>query len=245
MNRTQLIAYSLRYAGSTARIARALQRNEAYQPSSQTPTAVTILDANYPVRLKKLAHPPYVLFLDGDVDCLSDVSIGVVGSRQMQAYAARSTQALIASLPKHWVVVSGMARGVDGCAHEAALNQGLRTVAVLGHGLDLCYPREHHSLFKRIAAQGCLVSQYPPRTPLEKFRFVERNHVIAALSDALCVMQAGEKSGTMSTVNAALECGIDVHCLPYRIDEVQGLGNNRLIQQGAYILTKVDELIKL
>ncbi len=245
MRKDQLIAYSDKYHGSSSLIKRALLRNEPYQKIETHDSIISILDEDYPWQLKRLSEPPYVLYLKGNVELLHQPKIAIVGSRVMGQYAQKATQQMIQQLRQHFVIVSGLAKGVDGCAHLSALQTNTATIAVLAFGFNYLYPKEHQFLLNEIIHKGLVLSQYPPHTPIEKFRFVERNRVIAALSDKVCVMQAGLKSGTMSTVNAALDCGIDVHCLPYHWDEFEGEGNNLLIQQGAFILTKFDELIKL
>jgi DNA processing protein len=245
MHRNQLIAYAYRYLGSNTLIKKALLVNEPYHQVSEPFNCITILDLNYPNELRRLSDPPYVLFLKGQQEILHKKKIAIIGSRKMCSYAKIMTDRLIASVSSNYVVVSGLAHGVDGCAHQCALQYKIGTIAVLAFGFDTMYPKAHLSLAQDIECNGLLISQYPPHTPIEKYRFVERNRIIAALSDVVCVMQAGIKSGTMSTVNAALDCGIDVFCLPYHVDEPYGEGNNLLIQQGANILTNFNDMIKL
>jgi len=245
MHTEQLLAYSEKYLGNYTQIKQAILRCEPYLRPQFSAQAITILDPRYPTHLKRLSEPPFVLYTQGNLEALKRCKLAVIGSRDMCTYAEHATKRMIQELNQHYAIVSGLAKGVDGCAHQSAIQNNTITIAVLGFGFNYMYPQMHCTLAETIRETGLLVSQYPPHTPIEKFRFVERNRIIAALSDKVCVMQAGLKSGTMSTVNAALDCGIEVYCLPYRYDEIEGKGNNLLIQQGAFILTNFDELIKL
>ena len=140
-------------------------------------------------------------------------------------------------------VVSGLARGIDGEAHRGALDGGGPTVAVMGGGLDIIYPTEHRSLSERIAAKGCLLSEYPPGVKPARYTFPERNRIISGLSRAVVVVEAGERSGTMITVGTALDQGRDVYAVPGDIDRSSTRGSNRLLRDGAGIVLSAAELI--
>lgn len=140
-------------------------------------------------------------------------------------------------------VVSGLARGIDGEAHRGALDGGSPTAAVMGGGLDIMYPPEHSSLAERVAAKGCLVSEYPPGIKPAKYTFPERNRIISGLASAVVVVEAGERSGTMITVGSALDQGRDVYSVPGDIDRSSTRGSNRLLRDGAGIVLSPEELI--
>lgn len=201
---------------------------------------VCIGDALYPNALYELKKPPYVLFYRGNIGLLNKPTVSVVGSRYPSLYAKEMTQKLVYQLKQDFVVVSGLARGIDTISHESALD--FFTVAVLGCGIDVIYPPENASLFQLMGESQCIVSEYPPKTRPKKHYFPFRNRLIAALSPQLYVMSAGLKSGTMTTVNEALMLNRHVICLPHPIDMPSGKGCNQLILEGADILTSVDGL---
>lgn len=242
MKREQLLAYSLKYHGDYAKIKVALVRNEPYIASAYKGSYLTVLDEAYPVSLRQLHDPPYVLYIRGRTDLLNLPCISIVGSRNHGSYSAEWTQKFVKHFASY-VIVSGMAKGIDGLAHLHGLAQG--TIAVLGAGIDIIYPKQNTELYHHIVQKGCVISEYPEGTTIQKHQFVARNRIIAALGSALLVMESHPKSGSMITVNYALDCGKDVYCLPYSLDMPEGLGNNLLIQQGANILTNPPELTKL
>lgn len=242
MKREQLLAYSLKYKGDYAKIKAALRRNEPYVLSDYKGSVLTLLDEAYPQSLKQLHDPPYVLYIRGRTDLLNLPCISIVGSRNHGPYSAKWTQLWVAYFA-NYVIVSGMAKGIDGLAHQHALSQG--TIAVLGTGIDVIYPKQNSALYYALVQKGCVISEYPEGTAIQKHQFVARNRIIAALGNALLVMESHPKSGSMLTVNYALDCGKDVYCLPFSLDMPEGLGNNLLIQQGANILTNPLELTKL
>ncbi len=242
MKREQLLAYSLKYKGDHRRIKAALLQNETYEVRDYKGKFLTLVDANYPQSLKQLHDPPYVLYLRGRIDLLNLPMISIVGSRNHGSYSAEWTKKCVEHF-RAYVIVSGMAKGIDGLAHVHALRQG--TIAVLGCGIDVIYPRQNTELYHMILKMGCIVSEYPEGTAIQKHQFVARNRIIAALGQALLVMESHLKSGSMITVNNALDCGKDVYCLPFSLDMPEGQGNNLLIQQGANILTNPLELTKL
>lgn len=242
MKREQLLAYSLKYKGDHRMIKAALLRNDHYEHCDYKGSFITWVDDAYPQSLKQLHDPPYVLYLRGRIDLLNLPMISIIGSRNHGSYSASWTQKCVEHF-KDFVIVSGMAKGIDGLAHTHALKQG--TIAVLGCGIDIIYPKQNTNLYHLIAKMGCIISEYPEGTPIQKHQFVARNRIIAALGSVLLVMESHLKSGSMITVNNALDCGKDVYCLPFSLDMPEGQGNNLLIQQGANILTNPLELTKL
>jgi DNA processing protein len=200
----------------------------------------------YPARLGGLEDAPPVLFVEGDISALSPMaSLGVVGSRECSPYAAgvgREISARAAAAGA--VVVSGLARGIDAACHQAALAVG-RTVAVLGHGLGFTSPASNRSLRRDIVARGgAVVSSWPARQPPERWTFPRRNRWIAALSDIVVVAQAGERSGALITAREALELERPVYVVPGRLgDNMEG--GLRLVQDGANVISSIDELVAL
>ncbi|MEI7668417.1 MAG: DNA-processing protein DprA, partial [Erysipelotrichaceae bacterium] len=226
---------SLKYCGDYAKINQAITRNEAYELSDYQGKYLCILDENYPSSLRCLKQAPFILYYEGNRELLNQACIGIVGSRNIKPYGKAMAELWTNTLSKKYVIVSGLAKGIDAVAHQAALH-GLSTIAVLGCGIDYVYPSENTSLYQLIKSSGCIVSEYPGKTPPLAHHFPYRNRLIAALSHSILVMQADLRSGSMITVNYALDLGKDVYCIPYRCTDLEGLGCNLLIQQGAYIL---------
>ena len=199
----------------------------------------------YPPLLSELHDPPANLFVRGDGGPLSEPGVAVVGARACSAYGAQVARTLARELASAGlVVVSGLARGVDGEAHRGALEGGGRTVAVLGCGIDRDYPRSHAELARRIVASGAVVSEYPPGVEPAPWRFPARNRIIAALSLATVVVEARERSGALITADFALELGRDVFAVPGEITSGLSAGTNDLLRQGAAPLTAVRDVLE-
>ncbi len=194
-------------------------------------------DPGYPLCLLDLTHPPLVLFAKGRLHDFAG-AVGVVGTRRPSSYGLEATRWIAETLASHGChIVSGLAEGIDGEAHRSALAVGGKTTAVLACGVDVCYPSKHFRLYEEIIQSGgLLLSEYPPGDGIARHRFPQRNRIIAALSRALIVVQAGEKSGALHTADAALDLGRDVYAVPGPITSVLFRGSNRLLQQGAQIL---------
>lgn len=207
---------------------------------------VTAFDKEYPERLKNIHGMPYALFYKGEwIFEKEAVNIGMVGARRCSAYGETMTLKFAERLAELGIhIISGMARGVDGIAHRGALNVSGKTCAVLGCGVDVCYPKEHRGLYEDIAAHGCMLSEYPCGTAPLARNFPARNRIISGLSDLLLVMEAKEKSGSLITADLALEQGKDVYALPGNVENELSRGCNRLISQGAGILLGLEELIE-
>ncbi len=199
----------------------------------------------YPEQLMNIPDPPAVLFYRGKFSPADlPFAVAVIGSRRCSLYGRKTARRLSMELSRAGVcVVSGLARGIDGEAHRGALDGGSPTAAVMGGGLDIMYPPEHNSLAERVAAGGCLISEYPPGTKPAKYTFPERNRIISGLSSAVVVVEAGERSGTMITVGTALDQGRDVFAVPGDIDRSSTRGSNRLLRDGAGIVLSPEELI--
>jgi len=202
-------------------------------------------DDGYPSRLLDIDNPPPVLYLCGEVLPEDEWAVAVVGTRRVTAYGRQVTEKIARSLARSGVtLVSGLARGVDGVAHQSALEVGGRTLAVLGTGVDRIYPPEHRHLAQKIMANGALISDYAVGTPPEARNFPPRNRIISGLSMATVVVEAGAKSGALITANFALEQGREVFAVPGNIISSSSKGTNWLIQQGAHPLLDPDEILE-
>ncbi len=198
----------------------------------------------YPATLLHLADPPPVLFVRGRLELLGRDSVTVVGSRRATARARDFAERLGARLAGAGAcVVSGLALGVDGAAHRGALGVGGDTVAVLGTGADVAYPRAHGRLFRDILEKGLLVSEFLPRTPALPHHFPRRNRILAALGRTTIVVEAGGRSGSLITVDHALDLGRDVWVVPGPIERAACAGSNRLLTEGARPLLSLEQLV--
>lgn len=170
-------------------------------------------------------------------------SVAVVGARRATAYGRKCAYEFAQQAVKHgWNVISGLAVGVDTAAHLGALDQRGDTVAVMAGSLEHCYPKSNERLFDQIAAEGLLLSEYPPGSALQRWQFVQRNRIVSGMSKAVIVAQAGVSSGSLITARYAAEQGRDVYCVPGSIYEPEYLGSHRLIQDGANILYDMEML---
>ena len=203
-------------------------------------------EPSYPKRLKHIPDPPAVLFYKGRLPAQNRVQVAVVGARECSEYGSFMARELGPQLARaDMVLVSGMARGIDGIGQMAACRNGGVSIGVLGCGVDICYPGQNRDLYDRLTGDGCIVSEYLPGTrPVSKF-FPARNRIISGLCDALVVVEAREKSGTFITVDMALEQGKDVYVVPGRLTDPLSKGCNRLIHQGAEVLVSVEEFVGL
>lgn len=202
----------------------------------------SIFDEGYPKRLLKTADAPMGLFVKGSLPGEDELTVSVVGTRKHSYYGEKQTMEFCKMIAGMGVpVISGMARGIDGIAQKTAIANGSKTYAVLGCGVDVCYPEEHIRLYEQIPQYGGIISEYFPGTQPAAGLFPLRNRIISALGDILLVMEAREKSGTLITVDMALEQGKEIWVLPGRVDDALSVGCNRLISQGAYILPTVNE----
>ncbi len=201
-------------------------------------------DEEYPPRLKEIDQPPPVLYVRGELTREDFWAVAVVGTRRATAYGRQVAEEIGAYLAQHGVtVISGLARGVDAVAHQAALRAGGRTLAVLGNGVDRVYPPEHRALAEQIVQRGALLSDYPPGTPPDAANFPPRNRIISGLAMAVLVVEAGEGSGALITAQFAADQGREVFAVPGSILAPQSKGTNRLIQQGARPLLSAQDLL--
>lgn len=196
---------------------------------------LTILDKRYPLQLQEIYSPPVVLFYQGDIELLdSKKLLGVVGARQCSSYALQAlTQLLPNVIQQQLVLVSGLAKGVDGLTHQLALKHHGKTIAVIGNGLDISYPSCNRALQTQIAHAGLLLSEYPLESRPLKYHFPLRNRIIAGLCQTVLVVEARHHSGSLITANLALQENRNVLALPGRINDINSTGCNELIAAGA------------
>ena len=218
--------------------------DEAARSDGTMPRALTRVDVGYPARLAEVPDAPATLHVRGALVDADALAVAIVGSRRATPYGLEVAETLAADLAARGVtIVSGLARGIDSAAHRGALRVGGRTLAVLGSGVDVIYPRENRRLADEIAARGALLSQFAPGTPPLPQNFPTRNQVIAALSLAVVVVEAAEKSGSLITARLAAELGREVLAVPGRITALESHGANRLIQDGAHVAMGWEDVV--
>lgn len=202
-------------------------------------------DSEFPANLLNIYDPPPVIYYRGALKREDLYSIAIVGSRKMTTYGKRVTRMLATELvEKGFTIVSGMALGVDGVAHEAAMEAGGRTIAVLGSGVDVIYPREHQNLYAEIIKHGAVVSTFPPGRAPERGNFPARNRIISGLSCGTVVVEAGEKSGALITADLALEQNREVFAIPGSIFSPLSAGTNAMIQKGAKLVYRTEDILE-
>ena len=206
---------------------------------------ITWQDPQYPYTLSTLHDAPYAIYLKGHLPDPSSCTVAIVGARACSPYGKRQTEAIASKLSAAGIgIISGMAIGIDGIAQHTILNHGGYSLAVLGCGVDICYPERHHALYRELEQCGGILSEYPLTDPPLRAHFPQRNRLISVMSDAVIVVEAREKSGSLITADFALEQGKDVYALPGPADSLLSRGCHRLIDQGAKILISPEELLK-
>jgi DNA processing protein len=245
---------SLREAGLGEKVSRSFVQSrqdinldfEMEQISKLGITVVTVIEENYPRRLKEIDQPPPVLFIKGELDHQDDWAVAIVGTRQNSAYGRQLTEELAGFLAiNHITVVSGLARGIDIIAHEAALKAGGRSIAVLGCGVDQIYPPEHRNTAQRMVKNGALISEYAIGTPPDGLNFPPRNRIISGMSLATVVVEAGETSGALITSTFAVNQGREVFAAPGFYYAPKSKGTNRLIRDGARPLLDFNDILEV
>lgn len=206
---------------------------------------VTYFEKEYPLRLKTIAAPPYAIYVKGKLPPEQRLTIAIVGARECSCYGQEMANVFAKELAQCGIpIISGMARGIDGISQKAALEAGGSSYAVLGCGVDVCYPKECWNLYNQLQLKGGLLSEQPPGTqPLARF-FPARNRIISGLADVVIVIEAKEKSGSLITADMALEQGKDVYALPGPINSLLSKGCHNLIRQGAGILVSPEDLLE-
>lgn len=200
---------------------------------------------DYPTNLKSLPDAPPILYIIGEITIQDELSIGIIGTRHATHYGRTVAEKLASEFALSGItIISGLARGIDSYAHQGALNKGGRTIAVLGCGIDIVYPPENRELMNKICEHGACISEFPIGTQPWKGNFPTRNRLISGLSKAVVVIEASERSGIFSTVQWALEQGREVFAVPGNITSETSKGVNRLIADGAQIITSAQDVME-
>jgi DNA processing protein len=222
-----------------------LSAAQAWRQGAGDRCVVVLGSAAYPTWLLQTADPPLLLYVHGDASALTQPSIAVVGSRNPTAQGSDNARAFARHLGDAGLtVVSGLALGIDGAAHEGALASRSPTVAVVGTGLDIDYPARHSTLGQRIVAQGAIVSEFAPGTPPLASNFPLRNRIIAGLTRGTLVVEAALRSGSLITARLATEAGREVFAIPGSIHSPQSRGCHALIKQGAKLVESANDILE-
>ena len=210
-----------------------------------TRDAIVLGDARYPAALLAAADPPLLLYVHGRIELLTKPAVAIVGSRNPTAQGLENARAFAAHLSgAGWVVVSGLALGIDGAAHEGALEGGAGTIAVVGTGLDIAYPLRHRALTARIAGRGLVVSEFAIGTPALPSHFPVRNRIIAGLARGTLVVEAALRSGSLITARLAADAGREVFAIPGSIHSPQSRGCHALLKQGAKLVESAADIVE-
>jgi DNA processing protein len=205
---------------------------------------LSIVDPHYPHSLQWIPDPPLVLYIHGSLLPEDGLAVAVVGSRKPSHYGKLMAQRLSTELVQHgFTVISGLARGIDSLAHQAALQAGGRTLAVLGSGINVTYPPENRRLAAAISQQGAVLSEFPLDTKPDRWNFPRRNRIISGLSLGTLVVEASTSSGTLHTARHALEQGREVFAVPGRADAPNSQGTNGLIKSGAKLVESIADIL--
>lgn len=239
----QILYYAIKYQGEWHKIKKALDQQEEWEKISYDGNYVTIFDEAYPSVLRNLRYAPWILFYEGNYNLLQKPAIAVVGGRVYDDYGEQQCKHVVSIIKQNYVIVSGMAKGIDAIAHTTALDHF--SIGVIGCGLDIVYPKENAQLYAWMKTKQLLISEYPKGSKPLAYHFPWRNRILAALSKGIVVIQARKRSGTMLTVNEGLELGIPIYCIPHRFQEPLGEGCNHLILQGAQILIEDQDIYEI
>lgn len=207
---------------------------------------ISIKSKEYPEMLKQIYDPPIAIYIIGEKQILNKMNIAIIGCRKCSEYGKNIAKQLAYNISKNKInIVSGLAKGIDVVSHIGTLQAREKTIAVLGNGLDTIYPKENISIAQEIIKTGgAIISEYPLGTKPERKNFPERNRIVSGMSKGIIVVEAKEKSGTLITVDFALEQGRDVFVVPGNIDSKNSEGTNELIKQGAKVITNYKDVIE-
>lgn len=226
---------------SYEKVKKSLELGEYEKPKPIKDHFISMLDPRYPGCLLDLEQPPVHLCFQGNIKILSLPRVAIIGSRVNSEYGAWITKQLVHRLHQNIVIVSGLAKGIDGIAHQEAIRSGKKTIGVIGSGLGVVYPKENMDLYRTMATNHLIVSEYQYDVGIKKHHFPARNRIIAGLCDVLIVIEAKIRSGSATTVMEALMLGKDIYCVPHRLSDELGAGNHLMIQEGANIIYDIDE----
>ena len=227
INREAILWYAIQYDGDWKKIGNAIKAHENYSIIHYPYAYITIMDDAYPDAFKRLRYPPWIIFYQGDINLLKEKGVGIVGARNCSMQALQNTDRIVQRIQSKYVIVSGLAKGIDARAHQNAT----KTIGVLGCGINVIYPKENTYLFEN-----------PMHVKPLAYHFPWRNRLIAALSDSLVVIEAAYKSGTMITVNECLELSVPIYCVPTAFQDEKHQGCNYLISNGANILVDIKDV---
>lgn len=233
--REKICDYAIYYQGNWSKISKAISLKETV-PHYECNHFITIEDKEYPDAFRELRFPPWVIFYRGNVSLLQKRCISIVGSRNASEYGTICTKKITQIVSKNYVIVSGLAKGIDSIAHTTAIEENKHTIGVIGSGLATHYPYCNESLYQKMFMYDLVISEYPDCIGVRKEHFPWRNRLIAALGEKLIVTEATYKSGTMLTVNEAITLSKDVYVVPYPLNNQNESGCNLLINQGANII---------
>ncbi|MCI6152585.1 DNA-processing protein DprA [Fusobacterium perfoetens] len=207
---------------------------------------ISLKDKNYPINLKNISHPPLFLYYKGDISIANEKTIGIVGTRRPTTYGKRVCEKITTDLVKSQVtIVSGLALGIDAISHKTTLENNGKTIAVVGSGLDIIYPRENKRYWEEIGEKGLLISEFPLGTEPLSYNFPMRNRIIVGLSKGIVVVESKEKGGSLITASLALEEGRDVFAIPGDIYSPVSTGTNNLIKNSeAKLITSSEDILK-
>ena len=207
---------------------------------------LTIKDKDYPQKLKDIIDAPIVLYAIGNIELLKNINIAIVGSRKCTEYGKTVSEAFSYLLAKNnFTITSGLACGIDSAAHIGCTFAKGNTIAVVGTGLDIIYPKENKELMNNIIKNnGLVISEFPLGTKPDKLNFPRRNRIISAISDGVLVVEAGQKSGALITVDFALDYGKNIYAVPGNILSNNSKGTNELIKDGAKIVTNISDILE-
>ena len=202
-------------------------------------------DSNFPFLLTQISSPPKQLFFEGNLEALKPRAVAIVGSRKASEYGKWVAYSVAKRLGKAGItIVSGMAEGIDSSAHKGALDANAKTIAVMGNGVDICYPKINKSLRAKILEQGLIISEYPDGTEPAKYTFPARNRIISGLSEAIVIVEAGLVSGSLITAEFAVDQGRELYAVPGNIDRKSSIGCNKLIRDGVKPLVFIDDILE-
>lgn len=217
-----------------------------YEASTRNGARITCLaDDDYPALLREAPGPPPILYYRGQIIETDTVAVAIVGTRKVTAYGREMAYRIAYDLARAGVtIVSGLALGVDGVAHRAALEADGRTLAVLGSGIDVIYPGRHRDLARKIEQQGAVITEYAPGTPPDRFNFPPRNRIISGLSRGVVVVEAPERSGALITVDFAAEQGRDAFAVPGPVHAPASAGCHRILREGATLVRSAEDVLE-
>lgn len=207
---------------------------------------ISIEDFRYPEKLRKIENPPKQLYFEGNIELLNTIGFAIIGSRVCTKYGEEMASKFAKELSIHgFTIISGMAKGIDSCAHIASLNATGNTIAVLPSGFNNIFPKENIELFDKIIKNnGLVVTEYSENVKESYNKFLDRNRIVSGLAVGTLVIEGGHRSGTSVTANLTKSQGKKVFCVPSSLDSPKGITPNKLIKEGAYLVTEVDDIIR-